>query len=256
MKITLMSLKQQVPEWKAEGERMDCPISVPCGIGSNITSVLTLFCKHLRKLLVGGSIITEPLNILSEQKRFYQDLYRTKTETVEINNFINEFLNKLGIPKLSEEQKQMCEGKMSIQECENVSDSFQTNKSPGNDGIPIEFYKRCWKISQPFLESVNESFEKGEMSNSQKQAVITLIERKGRDRCFIENWRPISVLNVDAKIASKVIATRIRKALPNIIHHNQSGYISDRYLGETVRSIFDIMDLPDKENISGLLIIY
>jgi len=137
---------------------------------------------------------------------------------------------------------------MSIQECENVSDSFQTNKSPGNDGIPIEFYKRCWKIiSQPFLESVNDSFEKGEMSNSRKQAVITLIEKKGKDRCFIENWRPISVLNVSAKIVSKVIATRIKKVLPNIIHHNQSGYISDRYLGETVRSIFDIMDFADKE---------
>ena len=105
-----------------------------------------------------------------------------------------------------------------------------------------------------FLESVNESFEKGEMSNSQKQAVITLIEKKGKDRCFIENWRPISVLNVDAKILSKVIATRIKKVLPDIIHHNQSGYVSDRYIGETVRSIFDIMNFTDKENIPGLLI--
>ena len=72
---------------------------------------------------------TDLLTILSEQKRFYQDLYRTKTEAVEINSFINEFLNKLGIPKLSAEQKQMCEGKISIQECENVLDSFQTNKT-------------------------------------------------------------------------------------------------------------------------------
>ena len=98
--------------------------------------------KHIRKLLVGGSMASDPLTILSEQKRFYQDLYRTKTEAVEINGSINEFLNKLGISKLSAEQKQMCEGKISIQECENVLDSFQTNKSPGNDGIPIEFYKR------------------------------------------------------------------------------------------------------------------
>ena len=92
------------------------------------------------------------------------------------------------------------------------------------------------------------------MSNSQKQAVITLIEKKGKDRCLIENWRPISLLNVDAKILSKVIATRIKKVLPDIIHHNQSGYISDRYIGETVRSIFDIMDFTGKENIPGLLI--
>jgi len=92
------------------------------------------------------------------------------------------------------------------------------------------------------------------MSSSQKQAVITLIEKKGKDRSLLENWRPISLVNVDAKIMSKAIATRIKNVLPNIIHHNQTGFIKDRYIGETVRSIFDIMDSTAEENIPGLLI--
>ena len=92
------------------------------------------------------------------------------------------------------------------------------------------------------------------MSNSQRQAVITLIEKKGKDRTLIENWRPISLVNADAKIISKVIANRIKDILPSIIHHNQTGYVKERYIGETVRSIFDIMDLTDKENMPGLLI--
>ena len=92
------------------------------------------------------------------------------------------------------------------------------------------------------------------MSNSQRQAVITLIEKKGKDRTCIENWRPISLVNVDAKIISKVIATRIKNILPHIIHCNQSGYVKDRYIGETIRSIFDIMDFTEKNNIPGLLI--
>ena len=58
-------------------------------------------------------------------------------------------------------------------------------------------------------DSFNEAFCKKEMSCSQKQAVITLIEKKGKDRNYLENWRPISLINVDAKIASKIIATRI-----------------------------------------------
>jgi len=71
----------------------------------------------------------------------------------------------------------------------------------------------------------------------------------------LENWRPFSLLNVNAKILSKVIATTIKKSAAKlIIHHNQSGYVSDRYIGETVRSIFHIMDFTDKENIPGLLI--
>ena len=75
------------------------------------------------------------------------------------------------------------------------------------------------------------------MSSSQKQAVITLIEKKGKDRTFLENWRPISLVNVDAKIMSKVIASRIKNVLPGIIHHNQTGYVKDRFIGETIRSI-------------------
>ena len=61
-------------------------------------------------------------------------------------------------------------------------------------------------------------------------------------------------INVDTKIMSKVIASRLKNVLPSIIHHNQTGFIKDRYIGETVRSIFDIMEFTLKENISGLMI--
>ena len=67
------------------------------------------------------------------------------------------------------------------------------NKTPGNDGLPIEFYQTFWiAVGELLVESFNESFLKGEMSPSQRQAVITLIEKKDQDRCNIKNWRPIS----------------------------------------------------------------
>ena len=59
---------------------------------------------------------------------------------------------------------------------------------------------------------------------------------------------------VDAKIASKVIATRIVKVLPEIIHSNQTGYVSGRYIGEAARSILDIMDYTKTYEIPGLLL--
>ena len=77
---------------------------------------------------------------------------------------------------------------------------------------------------------------KKEMSHSQKQAVITLIEKKGKDRNYLENWRPISLINIDAKIASKVIATSVIQVLPEIIHGNQTGYVKGRFIGEAPRS--------------------
>ena len=50
----------------------------------------------------------------------------------------------------------------------------------------------------------------------------------------MENWRPISLVNVDTKIMSKVIASRIKSVLPSNIHHNQTGYVKDRFIGETI----------------------
>ena len=96
-----------------------------------------------------------------------------------------------------------------------------------------------------------------EMSCSQKQAVITLIEKKRKDRSILDNWRPISLVNVDAKVMSKAIATRMKNVLPNI-HHNQTGFYRrpPRYITERVRSaIFDIMDFTAKQDIPGLLIL-
>ena len=92
------------------------------------------------------------------------------------------------------------------------------------------------------------------MSNSQRQGVITLIEKTGKDRTYLENWRPISLTNVDAKIASKAIATRIVKILPEIIHSNQTGYVSGRYIGEAARSILDVMEYTKTVNIPGILL--
>jgi len=57
------------------------------------------------------------------------------------NNAVKSFLNDLNIPKLSDEQKQTCEGKILLEECELILETFSNNKAPGNYEIPFEFYK-------------------------------------------------------------------------------------------------------------------
>ena len=122
--------------------------------------------------------------ILSEQRGFlYENLYKTRTKDNADNKAIKKFLNELNIPKLLEELKQSCEGGIIMEECKISLESFQINKSPGNNGIPVDFYKRCLNLCcDSSVDCVNKSFEKEEMSNSQRQAVITLIEKKGKDR--------------------------------------------------------------------------
>ena len=104
------------------------------------------------------------------------------------------------------------------------------------------------------MDSFNESYKKGKLTDSQRQAVITLLAKKDKNRAFLRNWRPISLLNIDYKIASKAIAQRIQKVLPSVIHSDQCGYVSDRQIGDAVRAIADVMDYTKKNNSHGLMI--
>ena len=100
----------------------------------------------------------------------------------------------------------------------------------------------------------NCAHEHGELSNLQKQAVITLLEKKGKDKRFIKNWRPISPINVDTKIATKTLAKRLESILPDLIHHNQNAYIKGRSIFDAVRTIEDAIDYTKRTDISGMLI--
>ena len=87
----------------------------------------------------------------------------------------------------------------------------------------------------------------------QRQAVITLIEKKGKDKRFMKNWRPISLINVDTKIASKALAARMENVLTSIVHCNQTAYVKDRYTGESIRLITDLLAYTEENSIGGIL---
>ena len=128
--------------------------------------------------------------------------------------------------------------------------TFQNNKSPGNDGILAEFYKTFW----PELEVLwLILYQKEEMSPLQRQAVISLLN-KGKDRTPKKKWRPISLLNVDYKIASKTVAHWITNYLPKLINNNQAGYVQNRNILENIRTVIDIMEYLKMENRPGTII--
>ena len=107
--------------------------------------------------------------------------------------------------------------------------SFCNNKSPGNDGLTKEFYETFWEeLKQPFMNSLNQAKVSKKLVTSQRQVVIKLLEKKDKDKRLISNWRPISLLNVDYKIISKILASRLKKVLPNLISSQQTAYVAQR----------------------------
>ena len=165
------------------------------------------------------------------------------------------FFQGNNIPTLSDEDALMCEGDLTNIECYDVLKNMPKNKTPGNDGLSSEWYLSFWNIIGAFIVKVlNFGLNKGELSSSQKQAVITLLEKEGKDRCSLKNWRPISLLNLDYKIASKALSVRLCKVIPKLIHTDQSGFVKGRFIGESVRTIFDIMDFTKINNMPGIML--
>ena len=200
-----------------------------------------------------GEIIEESKQIMYEIKHFYQQLYSSTIKDEDENqlqNYVNESTN---IPLLNETEKSICEGNLTLDECYSSLKYFKNNKSPGCDGLTIEFYKTFWYcIGHKLVESLNFAKNKGVLSISQRRAVISLLHKKGKPEKHIKNWRPISLLNNDYKIMTKTLAKRLEKVVSTIVHSNQSGFVKGRFIGEGIRFMDDIIDYADKHNIHGL----
>ena len=83
------------------------------------------------------------------------------------------------------------------------------------------------------------TFTRFKMELFECQGIISLIPKKKKNTQYLKNWRPVSLPNVDYKIATKSIALRMEKILPHIIHPYQSGYVKGRFIGESIRLIAD-----------------
>ena len=80
------------------------------------------------------------------------------------------------------------------------------------------------------------------------------MSKKDCDKRFIKHWRPISLLNVNVKLISKVLSNRIKNLLPNLISNNQNAYVANRFISEAGRIISDILEMIDILNMDGYLL--
>ena len=92
--------------------------------------------------------------------------------------------------------------------------------------------------------SITKAFHRVELSHSQKQAVIELI-KKDRDEKFIKSWRPISLLSIDTKLISKVLAERLKNILPSLISSDQTAYVKGKFISEVRRLISNVLEICD-----------
>ena len=157
---------------------------------------------------------------------------------------------------MSENESESLEGDIKYSELAEALKNMKNTKTPGNDGFPAEFFKFFWIDLNffLFLSHLNYGYKIGSLSVTQRQGIITCIPKPNKFPSLLKNCRPISLLNVIYKMASSVIASRLKSFLPKLIHEDQKAFISGRCISENVRLIYDILFEAKQQEIPGLLL--
>ena len=123
------------------------------------------------------------------------------------------------------------------------------------DGITAEFYLTFWdQIKCKLIAVYEESYVNGILPISLRTGVITLLEKKGKDRLDIANWRPITLLGIDYKLLTKTLGERLKLTLPGLIHKDQNGFVPGGNIFFSAHTIRDILFYCKKENLDLILL--
>ena len=135
--------------------------------------------KHIVKLKTKENIyLEEPNKILCQMENFYRTLYFSQISE-DTFNASAPHLNCNNIKRLDGEHQKICEGLITEEECLSGLKQFSKNKTPGSDGLTAEFYLCFWDyFAIPLKDCLNDAYQCGEMSISQKRGVISLLPKK------------------------------------------------------------------------------
>ena len=127
---------------------------------------------------------------------------------------------------------------------------MEDQKSPGIDGIPIIFYKEYYNLLENDLHLLysNILFKEKQTPTIMKQAIITLIPKNIDELEDLKNWRPNSLLYIDYKILTKILANRLKNILPHIISQEQNCSIPNRNIFNNIFLIRDAIRYNKEKN--------
>ena len=192
-----------------------------------------------------GKLTTRPEEIVEVFRQFYQNLYSHREIDPEA---LSDLLQNLSLSTDLMNSKSMAKlvSKKEIREAIKIT---KRGSSPGPDGLPVEFYKLFPQWWGRILEMVYKEIARtGRIPYTMTESFITLLPKKSGDILNAANWRPISLLNSDYKILTKVWAGRLNLVMQEGIGLHQTGFIPGRDIRENILLIQTMIDRMSKDS--------
>ena len=188
--------------------------------------------------------------MMTAHEDFYSDLFSCEDLDLAAQQELFSYVKA----RLSESEQASCEGPLTLAEASEALRRSNRNKSPGADGLTVEFYCHFWdKLGEPLVSVFNQALDRGELPESMKASVTRLVHKKD-DKRLLKNWRPISLLNVDYKICSKAFSLRLSKVLGSIVDPDQTCSIPGRSIHSNLVLLRDTLALIERTGEAGILL--
>ena len=196
----------------------------------------------------GDQLLTNPQDILKVQKDYYQNLYSVDEDV----RFTLDNNYGIFVPEKIRMQQDI---QLTIVDLQEAMKLMNNNKTPGKDGIPVDFYKVFWSdLKELFYDVVLDTFSSGILHQTAREGVLNLIPKAQKDTRMIKNLRPITLLNTDYKIIEKAVANKMIPALEYIINRDQRGFMKDRRISVNIRKMLDIIHMAEREDLEAVIL--
>ncbi|KAF7822054.1 reverse transcriptase [Senna tora] len=180
--------------------------------------------------------------------QYFRDVYNYENKPQRED--IDQFLNSLEVPCITNEEKLSLTTPLSSEEIEHALFLMKPDKAHGPDGLPPMFFQRFWPVvKDELIASVKSFFDRGYLLKELNQTLITIIPKNQCPEQF-KDFRPITLCNVIVKIISIVLVIRMQPLMQRVIAPNQNGFVKGRAISDSILLASELMTFIHKARIT------